>query len=224
MKSQLFAVLTGDLIRSSKLTSSEISRLPAAFSAIVKQVDLACNQPVGTTKFSIFRGDSFQVLTTPQSALKTMFLVRAELRKTFPKTIADSVDARIAVTVGTASHIAPNITESAGEAFTQSGHLLDTIPHNRQSLFGFKGGETDRELNTAVALADEITRKWTSSQAALFFWLLQGLTQKEIALQTRNSQPTIMKKIKTMGWQGISELLDRYDEIIHHIAPDGYID
>ncbi|MHC1776138.1 MAG: SatD family protein [Lentimicrobium sp.] len=224
MKSQLFAVLTGDLIRSSKLSGRELSRLPAAFSAVVNQVDQACHQPEGTTKFSIFRGDSFQLLTTPQSALKTLFLLKAELRITFPKTIADSVDARIAVTLGTVSHIAPNITESTGEAFTQSGHLLDTIPHNRQTLFGFKGGEADRELNTALTLADEITRKWTTSQAALVFWLLQGMTQKEIALKTSNSQPTIMKKIKTMGWQGISELLGRYDEIIHNIAPDGYID
>ena len=223
MKSQLFAVLTGDIIRSSKLTSKELSRLPAAFSAVVQQVDRACGQPEGTTKFSIFRGDSFQLLTTPEAALKTIVLLRAGLRVTFPKTIADSVDARIAIALGTVSHIASNITESAGEAFTLSGHLLDTLPHSRETLFGYKGGEADKELNTALSLADEITRKWTSSQAALVLWLLLGMTQKEIARKTNISQPTIMKKVKTMGWQGINDLLHRYDEIIHNIASESYI-
>jgi DNA-binding MurR/RpiR family transcriptional regulator len=72
----------------------------------------------------------------------------------------------------------------------------------------------DKELNTSLSLADEIIRKWTSSQASLISFLLSGLTQQEIALETGSTQPTILRKVKSLGWQGISDLLIRYDEII----------
>jgi hypothetical protein len=219
MSNQLYAVITGDIIRSSKLSTAELTRLPAVFASVVQQVEKICQQPDGSTRFSIYRGDSFQLLTPPSSALKTLVLIKAELRKTYPKTLANAVDARIAIALGTVSHIAPNITESTGEAFTLSGHLLDTIPYNRQTVFGFNGGVIDRELNTALSLADEITRKWTTSQVSLVPYLLSGLTQQEIAIQTQNSQPTNLRKIKSMGWGGINSLLIRYDEIIQDIAP-----
>lgn len=214
MKTDRFAVITGDVIKSSKLTAGELSRLPAVFAQVVNEVDKICKQPAGTTKFSIFRGDSFQIITLPASALKTLTILRAELRKTFPKTIANAVDVRTAIAIGTVSHLAENITESTGEAFTKSGHLLDKLPHSRQTIFGSGSPEADKELNTALSLADEIIRKWTSSQAALISYLLSGLTQQEIALETGSTQPTILRKIKSLGWQGISDLLIRYNEII----------
>lgn len=219
MSNPMYAVITGDIIRSSKLSTAELARLPEVFTSIVHQVDIICKQPENTTKYSIFRGDSFQLLTLPANALKTLVLIKAELRKTYPKTIARAVDARMAIALGTVDHNAPNITESAGEAFTLSGQLLDTIPYNRQTMFRYKGGEIDREINTALSLADEITGKWTTSQASLVLYLLSGLTQKEIAAQTQNSQPTIRQKIKAMGWSGINNFLIRYDEIIQNIAP-----
>ncbi len=218
MSNQLYAVITGDIIRSSKLSTVELTQLPAVFASAVQQVDKICKQPDGTTRFSIFRGDSFQLLTPPASALKALVLIKAELRKAYPKTLANAVGARIAIALGTVSHIAPNITESTGEAFTLSGHLLDTIPYNRHTVFGFNNGEVDKELNTALALADEITGKWTTSQASLVPYLLSGFTQQEIAIQTQNSQPTSLRKIKSMGWLGINGLLIRYDEIIQIIA------
>jgi hypothetical protein len=86
-------------------------------------------------------------------------------------------------------------------------------------VFGFNGGAIDKELNTALSLADEITGRWTTSQALLVIYLLSGLTQQEIANQTQSSQPTTLRKIKSMGWMGINNLLIRYDEIIQNIAP-----
>lgn len=219
MSQPIYAVLTGDVIRSSKLTTEELARLPAVFAGIVKQVDSTCGQLQETTKFSIFRGDSFQLLTTPACALKALILLRAQLRKSYPKTLANAVDVRVALTLGTVAHIAPNITESSGEAFTLSGHLLDTLPYSRQSVFGFNNGEVDKELNTALSLADEIIRKWTTSQALLVPYLLSGLNQSEIARQTQNSQPSILRKLQAMGWQGINNFLLRYEEIIEIIAP-----
>jgi len=214
MKTDRFAVITGDVIKSSKLTAGELSRLPAVFVQVVNEVDRICKQPAGTTKYSIFRGDSFQIITPPACALKTLIILRAELRKTYPKTVANAVDVRTAVAIGTVSHFADNITESTGEAFTKSGHLLDKLPHSRQTIFGSAIPETDKELNTSLSLADEIIRKWTSSQTSLISYLLSGLTQQEIALKTGSTQPTILRKVKSLGWQGISDLLIRYDEII----------
>lgn len=214
MKTDKFAVITGDVIKSSKLTAEELSHLPAVFTRVVKEVDKICKQPAGTTKFSIFRGDSFQIITPPACALKTLIILKAELRKSYPKIIADAVDVRAAIAIGTISHLAKNITESTGEAFTKSGHLLDKLPYSRQTIFGSDFPETDKELNTALSLADEIIRKWTSSQAVLISFLLSGLTQQEIALETGNTQPTIRKKLKSLGWQGITDLIIRYDEII----------
>ena len=90
MKTDKFAVITGDVIKSSKLTAGELSRLPAVFVQVVNEVDKICKQPAGTTKFSIFRGDSFQILTPPVCAIKALLILRAELRKTYPKTIANA--------------------------------------------------------------------------------------------------------------------------------------
>lgn len=214
MSTKLYAVITGDIVKSSKLTAAELEKLPGVIAEALGRVPAVCPPGTEIPAFSIFRGDSFQILTPPDCALKTLILVRAGLRTAYPKRLANAVDVRSAIAIGRVEKIAGNITESIGEAFTLSGHLLDKMPRNRQTIFTSGEENRDKELNTALSLADEIIRKWTAGQAELVKYLMKNASQVEISAKTGISQPSARSKIKTMGWQGISDLLVRYEELV----------
>jgi len=83
-KNKIFAVLTGDIVGSSRLSSDEriimLSVLKSSISEINELLNLDCNE----FPLEIFRGDSFQlVLSKPENALFSALYLRSAIRKTF---------------------------------------------------------------------------------------------------------------------------------------------
>src|SRR5688572_7677933 len=142
------AVLTGDVIDSTKLSVSEREK----FDKLLHQ---GLTEIAGKNNFEIFRGDSFQVLlTNPDQALKTAIQLRCWLRKQHiyeqsqignskgkikakAQPITSSykkgiIDARLSIGIGSVSYKSKNIKTSDGEAFQLSGRALDN-PKNKNA-------------------------------------------------------------------------------------------
>ena len=123
------AVLTGDIVRSSALSSGDLSRLIEAISEAVDAVKgWEPSIVIGAPEF--FRGDSWQVLVgRPEMALRAALRIRAGA-------VASGVaDTRIAIAIGNIEPFdAEHISRSSSEAFVASGRLADAMGKRRLAL------------------------------------------------------------------------------------------
>jgi len=209
----LYAVITGDVRNSTRLPVADLIRLPSVLKEIFNTLNLFLEKKGQWLKYSIFRGDSFQLVIEPASAFETVLFVRAGLRSAFPATVARAVDCRLAVAIGTVENMSDNITESTGEAFIQSGRLLDELKKSFLMAIYTPNPSITSELNTELALCDELIRRWTHSQALLVPKLLNADAQSFIADKTGISQSAVAKKLQSMGWLSIAQLSDRYQNL-----------
>lgn len=210
MENTLYTVLTGDIVKSSRLSPADLRRLPEVLTTIFQSIDPVCKPAGFATRYSIFRGDSFQLICEPACALKAWLIIRAGLRSNYPAPLSRSVDARIGIAVGKVDHLAGNITESSGEAFNLSGRLIETLKAPHLTAFTSGNSQTNRNLNIDLMFADDILRRWTTSQCRIVPFLLQSLNQSEIAKATKTRQPTVAAKVTAMGWNAFEHWMNYY--------------
>jgi len=215
-KNKIFAVLTGDIVGSSRLSSDEriimLSVLKSSFSEINKLLNLDCNE----FPLEIFRGDSFQVvLSKPENALFSTLYLRSAIRKTFNFNKRKTIDARIAIGLGSISFFpSERSSEGDGEAFRNSGISLDKMKKNRKLIIQSPWQEIDDELNTSFLLLDNIIFNWSSKQAEAVYQRLQGNTQEQIAEILSIKQASVNERLEMSGYLAIEKLNSRYSKII----------
>lgn len=214
--SQLYAVITGDIVGSSKLQANQRNRLLAilksSFKTIGKILPGAVHAP-----FEIHRGDSFQgVLSQPEVALRAAIIIRASLRCGFEiKQRRYAVDARIAVGIGSIDFLPGGRgSEGDGEAFRLSGPTLDTMKGDRKLLVRSPWQDVNTELDIECALLDALLNRWSAEQAQAILGQIRGLTQEGIAKEFGISQPAVRQRLKAAGGWAIEEFCLRYEQLI----------
>ncbi len=181
---ELHAVLTGDIIGSTKKAAPPSDQIHAALRAAAS--DIAVAQPktlVG--ELDIFRGDSWQLLLSdPGAFLAVALIVRANLK------FRVGVDTRIAVGVGTVDHIDQDrISMSSGPAFTTSGRRLDAMTKPPFLTINSANGTAARDVimlaSALSAACDAIVQDWTARQAeiARLVFISPDATYGELAEQ-----------------------------------------
>ncbi|NOU16065.1 MAG: hypothetical protein HOO91_00710 [Bacteroidales bacterium] len=222
------AVLTGDLVKSRTIKDGDIetviNSLKETFDELNKKI--LSNR----ASFQIFRGDSFQaIIPNLELALVTAIIIRARLRtfesgyrvigtKKSDKPINYAyTDARIAIGIGEVSYFGSKISESQGEAFQKSGHLLDKLKKENERL----GVDTpwekiNKEFHVESKLADAVISRWTANTAmSVFLHLLNKKNQSELASVLNITQPALHKRLVTYGNIGcINAFIERYFELI----------
>jgi hypothetical protein len=226
MKDQLFAVITGDVVNSSRFAGNERQKLIDALKFSFAKVDELIGKDAIAYPFEIFRGDSFQgVCSLPGEALTAALIIRAAIRKSFTTTIKNAVDARIAVGIGAISHFPQNSGgEGDGPAFRNSGPQLDKmIKHARMLIIFTPWDEVNLELNVECALLDTLIARWSKEQAEAVLEFFGDKTQDEIANHFQISQPAIKKRLDSAGAYEIDLLQQRFKNIISkNITSHGY--
>ena len=216
-RNHMNAVITADVINSTKLSASEESRVLEAIYAVFDSDSGRSNATEGS--FHIKRGDSIQVeLHDVAEALKLALLLKAAINKITLKSDTKTkpeVDVRIAIGVGSITGKRDRVDESTGEAYTNSGRTLDSMKKNKRTL-AIKTGieEVDAELDTELKLLEVIAAGWKVTSAEVLYWLLQGKNEAEIGSILGITQSAINQRKKTAGWYGVEALLARFDEIV----------
>jgi hypothetical protein len=222
------AVITGDLVKSRTIKDGDVETVINSLKATFNEV----NRKILFNKasFQIFRGDSFQaIIPNPELALITTIIIRSHLRTFESKSRITGLkksdkpinyaytDARIAIGIGDVSYLGDKISESQGEAFQRSGHLLDKLKKENDRL----GVDTpwekiNKEFYVESKLADAVISRWTANTAmAVFIHLLDKKNQSELASELKISQPASHKRLVTYGNIGsINAFIERYFELI----------
>lgn len=215
---RLYAVLTGDLVRSSALDKKELDAVRRdLFTAAgaINQAGWAGGKLLrGEPEF--FRGDAWQLLLTdPRWALRAAIYVRAALRA------QGLADTRIAIGIGAVDSVSrTRVSLSRGEAFSLSGHVLDNMsPRFRMAIAVPEGSRaTGGWLSAVVALCDCIISRWQVRQAQVtsLICLHKSASHADIARlikPRRISQQAVSKALGTAGWSGLEQAMDRFEAV-----------
>ncbi len=202
-----YAVLTGDLVASSKLSPSRLKevmqRLREGSARFSKKFPGAV-----FGKLDVYSGDGWQVLiSNRERSMRASLFLRAVVRSY----ARARIDTRIAIAWGTVNESminASRISESTGEAFTESGRALESMKKNCRLIWqpGQSVGKS-AFLKSAVTLVDELAGRWTTRQAEIISWALLDLSQEQIAAKIGVRQPTVHQALRSAGWHGIEDFL-----------------
>lgn len=191
-------VLTGDIVRSQRLTRGELDQV---FVSLSNAADMLGNSARQNAHFTRIRGDSWQAVTHPAFGLRAVFLMRAAVRM-----CGKGFETRIGVAVGPGMIRGADLADADGESFISSGHALDKMKKNRRVL----GGVLPGNLAPALPLAEALSARWTARQAevACLALALPAPTQDDVALRLEISQAAVQKHWSAAA---ISEILDACD-------------
>jgi len=180
---QDYAVITGDIVRSSTLNAVERASLrieiKRASQALQEKFPDDVIQPV-----DVFRGDGWQfVISRPERAFRVGLFFRAWIRAHVPP--GRRLDTRMAVAVGRVTSIPTNwVSGGDGEAFRASGRALE---HLREPLRLALVVPPTAAPGLAAALGafapvfDSLVQGWTQCQSRAVVARLHGATQDAIA-------------------------------------------
>ena len=211
----VYAVLTGDIVESTKLSSEERQHLRRVLYAASEKVSQYFHECV-PYKVDIFRGDSWQlVVSDPSKSLRVGLFFRALIREGI---VSKRVDTRISIGLGTVSFIPIEDFSSAdGEAFQLSGEALEQFARTTRMTIAFpkrfQSDATDA-IDVIVKLVDLQARKWTTKQAKAISGAMLEFTQEEIAhkwFEKEITQQAIAQHLDRAGWSTI-ELGIKYFE------------
>jgi hypothetical protein len=206
MKNKIYAVLTGDLVNSSRLTIGE-SQMAMQWlrEASGEFATLYPGSIEGV--MDTFRHDSWQVLLRqPSMCLRVALYFRTAIKLHSDK--KTSFDTRISIGLGEVESIAEaRISDSRGRAFTISGKNLDTMTRNRLVCQAQDEDSVEFTLlsRTTVPLLDRLVSDWTSTEAHAVHGAIEGRTQEEIA----QSLPLNPRTKRAVTRQAVSDSLER---------------
>lgn len=189
----MVGILTGDIINSrNSSTKTWLSVLKKGLTTIGEE-----------KSWEIFRGDSFQMQSTPEEALLKAIYLKAAI-----KTIKN-LDVRIAIGIGEKEYSSKKITESSGEAFINSGEKLDELKKDRISLaIKSPWPEFDYEMNISIRLALIAMDNWSQISAEMVKLSIEysSISQKDLAELAHKSQSSVSEALKRARFNDIMEL------------------
>lgn len=205
---QIIAVLSGDLIHSSRLSADDIRQTRAILTETVSSHAVSL---IGEIEF--FSGDSWQLaLKAPEQSLRLALILQARLKAN------GKAGTRISLSIGAADDIQPQkISLSTGEAFTLSGRGLAAM----SSQFDLDITLTDQTRDTAslaralVRMTSAFANDWTARQAEIISLAITWPDDTHEQLGQRLTPPvrkqTITNALKGANWRAVSEALSAFE-------------
>jgi hypothetical protein len=200
---QRYAVLTGDIVGSSKLSAAKRRSVPDALSR-ASRAARSFFRKVVPLDADVFRGDSWQlVVADAKLGLRVALFVRAHLRGNSPGL---GLDTRIGIGIGAISFLPQGgVSLGDGPAFRVSGQALEKMPNSRRLELSLATGEKPAGVAAVICLMDTLLVRWTEKQGLAVLGALQGLPQSEIAELWGKpvTQPVVARHLRQAGWEAI---------------------
>ena len=197
-----WAVFTGDIVKSSDMTSDELSLIFKNLDAAAADIGAWQGMAAPLTRF---RGDGWQMAVTPGLCFRAAIAVRAAVQRA-----GKGFETRIGIGLGTGDITGDDLSGAEGTAFVRSGHALDGM--KRGVLLS--APDAPLPLRTALPLADHIIKGWTRRQAEVAYLMLPpaGPTQMEVAATLGLTQQTVQQQIDSSGILRLLEVCDVMEE------------
>jgi len=202
-----YAVITGDIVDSSKLSKAQRKLLPGLIAKASSETSQAFPAAVPLT-VDVFRGDGWQLLVSDVTrSLRVGLYFRAVLRSAAER--GRGLDTRVAVAVGTVDFVGERVSQGDGEAYRLSGRTLEDMPRKQRLLLALPAGNETEALAIIVRLIDVLAQGWTGKQALAVRGALRGWTQEKIAKEWPESisQQAVTKHLDGAQWPALEAAL-----------------
>jgi hypothetical protein len=211
---KLHAVLTGDLVSSSRLTSSQSLQAMEQLRQYASRYE-KCFPGSVIGSMDTFRHDSWQLLLNkPEQAFRAALFLRTALR--MESDAGTKYDTRISIGIGTVEYIDEGrISNSRGPCFTLSGKGVDAMKGSSLALrIAAEEAESWSDMiHAVIPLLDCIAADWTPTESRAVNAALMGLTQEESAahwMTNKNTPPTrqaIGDSLIRAHWKSVHSVL-----------------
>lgn len=200
------AVITGDIIQSSALSTAQRKKLQARLQQFFTQA----RARFPDFKAEQYRGDSVQIQLTRSraGALQAALLLQTFLH-------SQSFLIRLGIGIGEIAYSARQVSISDGSAFQLSGPLADDLK-KQGSLIAVASvdGDFNGEWQVHGATLSYLLERQSEVQAQALYLQLQGLTQEQIAQKLHISQPSVHQRLQAGGWPVIRQILQRFETTV----------
>ncbi|MFP4672878.1 MAG: hypothetical protein ACOC43_15350 [Desulfohalobiaceae bacterium] len=221
-RDQTYAVITGDIIGSSKLDPANRQELHQVMLTACSRLREVFARAV-PLEVDIFRGDSWQLLVTePEKSLRIGLLYRLDIKIRF----ASKVDSRLAIGLGRILFLpGDRVSQGEGPAFRLSGQALDNLPAYSALGLGMDSSGQQQGcselLQGSLFLLDAILRSWSPKQALAVYGALQDWTQERITSlwQPKISQQTVAEYLQKAGWGNVKHFLRVFEANVPFSGP-----
>lgn len=201
---QAIAVIIGDVVNSTKLSSEQFEQLLKR----IKQIQQWITAGGADNAHSIERGDEFQsVVRDIEQALRYTILYRVGI-----KALGKPFDCRISFAIAAKADLREAVSESMGQAFVLSGRGLKALKNDRLVFHSDSSVLTD-QFALLFKYLDRQLSELTARQCEVLLPMLMsedGLTVSELAEQLDIATATASKSLKASGWMLLSELNERF--------------
>ncbi|MDP5230028.1 MAG: SatD family protein [Cellulophaga sp.] len=200
----MIAIVTGDIINSE--SSKAETWMPLLKNQLLK---------FGKTPedWEIYRGDEFQIKTTPEKALELSLLLKAKF-----KTIT-SLDVRLGIGIGNEAFRGKSISESNGTAYKNSGRVFETLKEQKRTIaIKTESINKDETLNLMLKLALDFMDNWSTVSAEIIYLALENpeMQQQELATILGIQQSAVSQRKKRARLSLVQEVLTYYSSTINN--------
>ena len=210
---RLYAVLAGDLVRSSRLSMKQSDGARLCLRRAVAELGKWKRHLVrGEPEF--FRGDAWQILlSAPRWSLRAAVFLRATLLS------QGYVDTRVAIGLGTVASVPRRrISLARGQAFTLSGHALDKMERYLKMVIALppEAGVLADWLPLVGQLCDALIGHWTRRQAEIVRVALSVDNPMHAEIAERLHPPvtkqTVTKALAGADWRSLRSAIRQFEE------------
>lgn len=202
MSARKAAVITGDVIASSGLSTAQRKKLQSKLQQFFTQTA----RQFPDFKADQYRGDSLQMQLTRSraSALQVALQLQTFLRM-------HGFSIRLGIGVGDIQYTARQVSISDGTAFRLSGPLADELK-KQGGIIAITGNNAafSSEWQVHSIALNYLLAKTSQPQAEALYLQLQGLTQEQIAKKLGISQPSVHQRLQASGWSVLQAMLQRF--------------
>lgn len=202
MATPLYAVLTGDLIGSTRVPAAAQEGSMACLAAMAGRL---VGWPEGVPpRFTRHRGDGWQIVAPATFGLRVALVLAAALRAR-----PDLPATRLAIGLGAATSLgSADLRDARGPAFEASGHALDTM--ERQRLLALSGTGVTPLHQAVLRLMDLQLARWTAAQAEIAAEALhpEAPTLADLAARHGITPQAVSERMKAGGITALRRALE----------------
>lgn len=216
MAEKKYAVITGDIIGSTELTKASSTSWVNFLNKSLKSIGKNYEVPL-----TIYRGDGFQGVTDNiSSALRDAIILRLDLISSFEKNKKyPRLDARIAIGIGNIDFVVRNrrhkVGEMDGDAFINSGRLLDNIKTKKRKLaIDTPWKELNSDFDLFCLMADRLISKWTKKQCEAIMYRLKEEKLDYVGEKLNITPSAVSRRLEGTDYDIVEKIIVRYSDKI----------
>jgi hypothetical protein len=201
----MIAIITGDIINSDRYTASEWMDILKPYLS---------RQGKTPNDWEIYRGDEFQIRTSPARALSTAIQIKALIKS------IKNLDVRMGIGLGSETFVGSSVSQSNGKAYQRSGRIFETLKEQKLNLAIVTGDDDkDTTFNLMLKLALNFMDDWSTVSAEMVSLTLAepNAYQQEVADQLQIRQSAVSQRLKRARMDLVLDVLAYYNENLKHI-------